>query len=135
MNGANLPRPPVYRITLSQLLCLVLSWWLVRYTGYPVIADSLLYGGLIAALPQAWFAWRVFQFRGARSAAQIAQASYAGEIAKFVLTVSGFAAVFALVRPLEGWAVFAGYGEMLVIQIVGSWWLLKLPTPVDGTES
>jgi ATP synthase protein I len=97
----------------------------VAFAGYPVVADSLLYGGCIAVVPQAWFAWRVFQYRGARSAAQIARASYAGEVAKFVLTVSGFAAVFALARPITGWAVFAGYGEMLVIQILGSWWLLK----------
>ncbi|WP_420887160.1 ATP synthase subunit I [Candidatus Litorirhabdus singularis] len=121
----NLPRPPVYRITVGQCLLLALSWWFVRLAGYPVVADSVFYGGLIAVLPQAWFAWRVFQYRGARSATHIARASYSGEVAKFVLTVSGFAAVFALVRPISGGAVFAGYGEMLVIQIVGSWWLLK----------
>lgn len=125
----NLPRPPVYRITLVQCVLLALSWWLVGLAGQPGVADSLFYGGCIAVVPQAWFAWRVFQYRGARSAAQIARASYAGEVAKFVLTVCGFAAVFALVRPITGWAVFTGYGEMVVIQILGSWWLVQAARP------
>ena len=76
-------------------------------------------------VPQAYFAWRVFQYSGARFAEQIARASYAGEIAKFLLTVSGFALVFALLRPLEAWAVFAGYGGMLIIKVTGSWLLLR----------
>ena len=76
-------------------------------------------------LPQAFFSWRVFQYRGAQAATQIARASYAAETGKFLLAVAGFALVFAFYRPLEAWLVFAGYGGMLVIQIAGSWLLLR----------
>ena len=82
-------------------------------------------GGLTAILPQAYFASRVFKRSGARAAEQIAHTSYAGEVGKFFLTVAGFAAIFAVVRPVEAWAVFATYGVMWVIQVTGTWLLLK----------
>jgi ATP synthase protein I len=89
------------------------------------VATSLGLGGLVAIIPNAWFAHSVFRWRGARRIRQAVQASYAAEIGKFLLSVAGFALVFAMVRPIEGWAVFAGYGAMLAIQIVGAWWLLR----------
>ena len=61
---------------------------------------------------------------GASAARAIARSSYAGEVGKFLLSVAGFAVVFALVRPIDGLAVFAGYLAMLAIQITGSWLLL-----------
>jgi len=44
---------------------------------------------------------------------------------KFLLSVAGFAVVFATLRPIDGLAVFAGYLVMLAIQITGSWLLLR----------
>ena len=124
MTGAQISRPPVYRLTLAQLgfllpLCLIL------YPMDTVMAHSALAGGAIAVVPQAWFATRVFRRRGARSAKAIARDSYSGEIGKFVLSAAGFAVVFATLRPIHGLAVFAAYLAMLAIQIAGSWWLLK----------
>ena len=124
MNGAEIARPPVYRITLAQLAVLVLI-------GLPVLAVdkvwawSALSGGLIAIIPQAYFAALAFRWRGARSAQAIARSSYAGEVGKFALSVAGFAVVFATLRPIDGLAVFAGYLAMLAIQITGSWLLLR----------
>ena len=123
MRGAEIARPPVHRITLAQLgllvtLCLLLLAW------DKVIAYSVFSGGLIAIVPQAYFATLAFRWRGARSAAAIARSSYAGEIGKFFLSVAGFAVVFAVLRPINGLAVFAGYLVMLAIQIFGSWLLL-----------
>ena len=80
---------------------------------------------MIAILPQAYFAVLAFRWRGARSARQIARSSYAGEIGKFFLSVAGFALVFALVRPIEGVTVFIAYIAMVLIQITGSWLLLR----------
>ncbi len=123
MAGAEIARPPVHRITLAQLAVLVpLCLLLLASDG--VRAYSVLCGGLIAILPQAWFATLAFRWRGARSARAIARSGYAGEVGKFILSVAGFAAVFATVRPIDGLAVFAGYLAMLVIQIIGSWLLL-----------
>ena len=124
MAGAEIARPPVHRITLVQLGLLVLLC-LVLLVSDKVIAYSVGSGGLIAIVPQAYFAALAFRWRGAKSASAIAKSSYAGEIGKFFLSIAGFAVVFATLRPLDGLAVFAGYLAMLVIQIIGSWWLLR----------
>ena len=125
IEGARIARPPVHRITLAQcalLLLFGLAVWLLRGK---VSAISVVCGGLIAILPQAYFAVLAFRWRGARSARQIARSSYAGEIGKFFLSVAGFALVFALVRPIEGVTVFIAYIAMVLIQITGSWLLLR----------
>ena len=124
MSGAEIARPPVHRITLAQLAVLVPLCLLLLVLD-KVCAYSVLSGGLIAIVPQAWFAVLAFRWRGASSARKIAQSGYVGEVGKFLLSVAGFAAVFAVVRPIDGLAVFAGYIAMLVIQITGSWQLLK----------
>jgi ATP synthase protein I len=123
MTGAEIKRPPVHRITMVQILVLVFLCVLLLIDDQ-VRAYSLLCGGLIAILPQAYFATRVFRRAGAQSARSIARASYAGEIGKFALTAAGFAVVFAALRPIEGLTVFIGYLIMLGIQITGSWLLL-----------
>ncbi len=133
MSGARLPRPPVHRISVVQIVILVVVCLALKYGVTPVLAESLLLGGLIAILPQAYFAWRVFQHQGARAAHHIARSSYVGEVGKFVLAVTGFALVFAFYRPVEAWAVFAGYGGMLIIQVTGSWLLLRQAAPVNRT--
>jgi len=122
--GAEIKRPPVHRITLAQLAVLV-PLCLVLLALDKVRAYSVLSGGLIAIVPQAYFAALAFRWRGARSARAIARSSYAGEMGKFFLSVAGFAVVFAVLRPIDGLAVFAGYLVMLALQIFGSWLLLR----------
>ena len=123
MSGAEIARPPIHRITLAQLAFLVpLSLMISVYDA--VYACSVASGGMIAILPQAWFAYMVFRRRGATAARAIVGRSYAGEVGKFLLSITGFALVFATLRPIEGAAVFGGYLAMLVIQITGSWLLL-----------
>ncbi|QFU77675.1 F0F1 ATP synthase subunit I [Halioglobus maricola] len=123
MPGAEIARPPVHRITLTQLA--VLLFGCLALLAYDeVVAWSVAAGGLVAIVPQAYFAHLAFRWRGAKSARAIAQSSYAGEIGKFLLSVAGFAVVFAAIRPINGLAVFAGYLAMLTIQIIGSWLLL-----------
>lgn len=124
MAGAEIARPPVHRITLAQLATLFILC-IPLYVYDSTIALSLAAGGLVAIIPQAYFAMLAFRWRGARSASAIARSSYAGETGKFLLSVAGFAVVFATVRPISGLAVFAGYLVMLVIQIIGSWLLLS----------
>ena len=124
MAGAEILRPPVYRITLAQFATLVLLC-LVLLASDKVRAYSVFSGGMIAILPQAYFAALAFRWRGARSARAIARSSYVGQVGKFLLSVAGFAAVFTALRPIHAPAVFAGYLVMLVIQIAGSWLLLR----------
>lgn len=123
MSGAEIARPPVHRITVVQLVLLVLlCLGLAVYDK--VFAYSVFSGGLIAIVPQGYFALLAFRWRGARSAAAIARSSYLGEVGKFMLSVAGFAVVFAAVRPVDGLAVFIGYLVMLPVQFIGSWLLL-----------
>lgn len=123
MAGAEITRPPVHRITLTQL-ALLSSLCLGVLAFDKVVAYSVLCGGLIAIVPQAYFATLAFRWRGARSARAIARSSYAGVLGKFLLSIAAFALVFAVVRPIDGPAVFMGYLAMLVTQIIGSWLLL-----------
>ena len=123
MPGAEIARPPVHRITLVQLAVLLASCLLLLAFD-KVRAYSVLSGGLIAIVPQAYFATLAFRWRGARSAAAIARSSYLGEMGKYLLSMAGFALVFAVLRPLDGPAVFVGYLAMLITQITGSWLLL-----------
>lgn len=124
MGGADVPRPPVHRITLAQLAILIIVCLpLAAYSSD--IARSALVGGLIAIIPQAYFVLRAFRRRGAGAAGRIAHAAYTGATGKFLLSAAGFAVVFATLRPIDGPAVFAGYLAMLAIQILGSWLLLR----------
>ena len=124
ISGAEIARPPVHRITLAQL-ALLGSLCLCLVVFDDVCAYSVLSGGLIAIVSQAYFALLAFRWRGARSAGAIARSGYAGQVGKFLLSGAGFAVVFATVRPIDGLTVFAGYLVMLAIQITGSWLLLK----------
>lgn len=124
MRGRGIARPPVFRVTLVQLVVLV-SLCLILSLFDTIRAYSVLAGGLIAVLSQAYFAARVFRHSGAQSAQRIARSSYAGEVGKFALSVAGFAATFILVSPINGLGVFVGYLLMLTLQIIGSWRLLR----------
>jgi len=124
MTGAEIARPPVHRITLAQLAALV-PLCVLLWPRNEVWAYSVLSGGLVAIVPQAYFAALAFRWRGARAARSMARSGYVGEVGKFFLSVAGFAVVFAAVRPIEGLAVFAGYLVMLAIQITGSWLLIR----------
>jgi ATP synthase protein I len=128
MTGAEITRPPVHRITLTQL-ALLAALCLGLLALDEVVAYSVLSGGLIAIVPQAYFATLAFRWRGARSARAIARSSYAGVMGKFLLSIAAFALVFAVVRPIDGPAVFMGYLAMLVTQITGSWLLLIRDQP------
>lgn len=101
-------RPPVFTITIVQtgvlLSVSVALWWWNTVAAY-----SVLLGGCIAILPNAYLALHAFRYRGARSAHSIVQSFYRGEIGKYCLTLTGFAVVFATVQPLNVAALFATY--------------------------
>lgn len=110
-------RIPVFPVLLTQLVVLLLAavvlWqWRGTVAGY-----SGLCGGLIAWLPNVYFARKAFRFSGARAAQAIVRSFYAGEMGKLILTAVLFALTFAGVKPLEALAVF---GVFLLTQSV-SW--------------
>ncbi|MET3716071.1 F0F1 ATP synthase subunit I [Pseudomonas sp. PvP001] len=100
----------VFPMLLAQgvvvlLAALVLWQWLGTVSGY-----SGLCGGLIAWLPNLYFAWKAFRFTGARAAQAIVRSFYAGEAGKLILTAVLFALTFAGVKPLAPLAVFGVFG-------------------------
>lgn len=84
----------------------------------PVRAWSVLAGGMIAIIPHLYFAVYAFRYRGATSAVRVARSFYRGEAGKFILTLLGFATLFAFAPQVQGGWVFAGYGCMWLLQLV-----------------
>ncbi|MGC8113484.1 F0F1 ATP synthase subunit I [Metapseudomonas otitidis] len=110
-------RLPVFPVLLVQgvvlLIATVVLWqWRGAVAGY-----SGLCGGLIAWLPNLYFAHKAFRYSGARAAQAIVRSFYAGEMGKLILTAVLFALTFAGVKPLEAPALF---GAFLLTQSV-SW--------------
>ncbi|WP_407313896.1 F0F1 ATP synthase subunit I [Pseudomonas sp. nanlin1] len=108
---------PVFPVLVAQFAVLLLSalalWqWKGAVSGY-----SGLCGGLIAWLPNVYFAFKAFRFTGARAAQAIVRSFYAGEAGKLILTAVLFALAFVGVKPLAPIALF---GVFLLTQSV-SW--------------
>lgn len=111
--GAVIARPPIgklYAVLIAALLALCAALLLIDLTA----AYSALLGGLIAIAPNMFFARQAFRLRGAQVTRHIAQAFYLGETGKFVLTATAFAVVFAVVKPLNAWALWIAFVGMLV---------------------
>lgn len=66
-------------------------------------------GGIMVWLPNCYFAFRAFRYRGARAARLIVRSFYAGAAGKMLLTAGLFTLVFVNVKPLNALAVFAGF--------------------------
>ena len=98
-----LPVFPVLVVQLLVLLLLALALW--QWQG-AVAGYSGLCGGLIAWLPNMYFAHKAFRFTGARAAQAIVRSFYAGEAGKLILTAVLVALTFAGVKPLNALAVF-----------------------------
>jgi len=74
----------IAKLWLSQLVLLVLStlvlWWFS-----PTSALSVLLGGLVYWVPNAYFTLYAFRFRGAQAAILILRSMYRGEFGKLLL--------------------------------------------------
>ena len=131
--GAAIAGPPLgklYGLLILALLALCAALLTIDLSS----AGSALLGGLIAIAPNMFFARQAFRFRGARATRHIAQAFYLGETGKFVSTAVAFAVVFAVVRPLNIWALWAAF----VATTIGHWLLwhrqLKCRQQRDGRQ-
>ena len=99
-------RLPVFPVLLAQLAVILLAaaalfGWRGAVSGY-----SGLCGGLIAWLPNLYFAHKAFRFSGARAAQSIVRSFYAGEAGKLILTAVLFALAFVVVKPMEAPPLF-----------------------------
>jgi ATP synthase protein I len=88
-------------------LSLVLAVGLWFWHG-SVAAMSLFIGGMVAVVPNAFLAARLFG-PASTNAAALMRSAWIGEIGKLALTAVLFGAIFALLRPVSAPAVFAGF--------------------------
>ena len=101
--------PPIRKIIVSQFITAIL-FAMIGYAAQDlVVAYSLLCGGLICAIPNAYFSVKAFRHRGARAAKKIVRAFYVGEGIKILLTCAGFGLAFVYVKPLNAPALISGY--------------------------
>lgn len=84
------------------------------------IAKSTAIGALLSFITQAVFAFFIFWYTGYRARQHIVSQLYRGQMAKWLLTVFGFALIFITVQPLSAPALFIGF---MVMQISHSWML------------
>ncbi|GAB1265660.1 ATP synthase subunit I [Aurantivibrio infirmus] len=113
----SIKKPPIHLIPLGQVLALVPILLIATFFDLTLVY-SLALGGVIQILPNLYFAMQAFRFQGARATRQTLIAFNKGEVGKFILTIIGFAVVFAMVKPLNVAAVFGAYVAMLLVQVI-----------------
>ncbi|MGQ7960201.1 F0F1 ATP synthase subunit I [Pseudomonas sp. SP16.1] len=117
-------RLPVFPVLLAQLIVLLLAALVAWQALGSVAGYSALLGGVIAWLPNLYFAHKAFRFSGARAAKDIVRSFYAGEAGKLILTFVLFALTFAGVQPLEAPVLFGVY----LLTLLVSWFAPLLIT-------
>ena len=125
--AARIQRPQVQRLLRAQLAVLALTS--VAAAGIDGIsgASSAALGGLVAFLPNVFFAWCVFRAQGARYSKAIVNNFYRAEAGKFGLTAALFTLVFIAVPPSNPTFFFGAYVVTLFVHWLGPW-LVKRPS-------
>lgn len=112
-----IPRPAVMKVFRLQGLTLAVV------AGVALLLDteigvSILLGGLIQLIPQAWFTWQAFKYAGANHASAIVRSMYRGEAGKLVLTACGFTVVYSVMDNVNAIALMGAFITMLGVQIL-----------------
>lgn len=85
------------------------------------MAKSFVLGAVLSYLSQLVFAMIVFKYHSGRAGRQIVNHLYLGVMVKWLISLSGFAAVFIFIKPLSPLAVFAGYLLMQAVHVYVMW--------------
>lgn len=123
--GSTIPRPPVYRITLLQLLVLSCLVIVLVFLESRAVALAALAGGLLEVMARAWFAFWAFRYAGARQIHQVARAFRLGEIGRFALVLLGAGLLFSRHMVFPPGAVALGFAVAWVAGTFGAARLLK----------
>lgn len=110
----------IKRLLMAQFVISLTIALGLLFTRGQMAASSAMLGGLVAIIPSAIFAKKLFQHQGARAARQIVKSFYIGEALKISISVVLFALIFKFfqITPL---AFFSTY-----IVVVFSCWLAPL---------
>ena len=83
-------------------------------------ALSSLAGGLICAVPNAYFMYKAFRYTGARQINQVLKSFYQGGTWKLLLTAVGFGLAFKFIEPLDFFALFGTFVAVQCVQFFAS---------------
>ena len=109
-----------WRFIVSQLsVTLGMAAIFLYFMGIDASISALL-GGLLSAIPTAYFAMKCFKYHGARAAKQIVNNFYKGEAVKIALSLILFMLVFKFFHPIP--LVF--FSAYIAVQMV--FWLTPL---------
>jgi ATP synthase protein I len=111
-----IPKPPLYRVFIYQLAVLLPASGML-WLWDTVLALSVLVGGLVQMVPQAWFASQAFKYTGAQQAPIVVRAMYRGETGKVVLTAALMAVVFTLYKQWHYPALLLSFSAMIPLQV------------------
>lgn len=98
----------IKQLLVWQLFGALLAGLIGLYWGRAAAIGAVA-GGIIVWLPNCYFAFRAFRYRGARAARLIVRSFYAGAAGKMFLTAGLFVLVFVNLKPLNAPAVFLGF--------------------------
>jgi ATP synthase protein I len=116
----NLKAPPIYKVIVTQLVATILAALSAFVLMGSVTGYSVFLGGMVSALPNAYFAIKAFRYSGARQMPQVVKSFYAGESGKLIITAVMFALVFAGVKPLNELAVIISYILVLISGLIAT---------------
>lgn len=92
----------------------------VLWGVFGVVAGySALLGSLTCVIPNAFLGLRLIVTQREQGAKALLRAAWIGELGKLALTVLLFSLVFALVRPLNAAALFAGFIATQLVTFAG----------------
>lgn len=102
--------------TLAVQLLVVSPVLVVLNAFNPLWTSSFFWGALVYSVPNAYFTFYAFRYRGSQQGEQIARSFYTGEFGKLALVAAGFALVFKFVEPLHTLALLAGFAILIATQ-------------------
>jgi ATP synthase protein I len=117
---SNIQAPPVYIAFIIQFLLCIAAALIALLALNVVTAYSILLGGFISIVPNGYFAWKAFRYRGARNTPLIVKSFYAGETGKLIMTGILFALVFAGVRPINELAIIVSFIVSIIVGLLAT---------------
>lgn len=96
------------------LVAIGIAWDVWQGNSQYAVSKNLLAGSVLGWVSQIIFAKISLSKSGYQQRRQIVHRFYQAHMAKWVLTIAGFALIFLLLKPLNAIAVFAGY---LILQM------------------
>ena len=103
----------------TLLLVVIILYWFDRVAAY-----SALLGGLLFIIPNVYFTACAFRHNAKSvNSAVMVRGFYKGESGKFILSLTGFAVIFASALPIDALALFATYIVLTLTHWVLALWL------------